>query len=223
MPRNKRITVKCIRCAKTLRTRNQYIQEHRVCRKCTWNNVKKGLPVTKENAHELHWKCMREDWFHELVYQQVEQNGLIALGLGRLTFEREQQRSHRVKGKYRSTQSGYTNEYDIRLRTRDGEIVIVELKKVVEEEAIAQTLRYSRTVKDEGHDDPHMVLVGVEYPDKTLASLRELIALRWNVRAFFISPSPRGFQLVRISDAVEEVEKEPEEDRRPGVVEGKAA
>lgn len=199
--------IKCRQCHRTIRTRSKHVQEAETCKDCTWNNIKKGLPITKENAHELHWVCMREEWFHELLYAQVEQNGFIALGLGRLSFLDEKQRSHRTKGRYTSTHDGYNNEYDLFLKTADKQVVVVEIKKEVKENAIAQTLRYSRSLKDEGHD-PIMVLIGVEFPDRTLASLRELIELGWNLRAFFITPSPRGFQLVRIMNGQEKEDQE---------------
>jgi hypothetical protein len=200
LARNKREYIKCSRCPKTVRTRKQYVIETGVCTDCTWNNVRKGLPITEENSHELHWMCMREEWFHELLYRQVEQNGFIALGLGRLEFLREKQRSDKTKGKYQSTQNGYTNEYDMRLQTKGGTQVIVEIKKVFTEDGVAQALRYSRTVKDEGHRDPEVVLIAVEFPERTMASVRELRSLGWHVRAFFITASPRGFKLVEIGD-----------------------
>jgi len=139
-----------------------------------------GLPehpvlLGRKEFFHLEWTISREAWFHELLFRQVEFDGLRGLGLGRLRFLSERQREDRRMGKYTDRNR---NEYDILLRDDAGRAVCIEVKKVADEHSIAQILRYKAALK-KAFKEPVMILVAIEFPEKALDVLRELRELGW--------------------------------------------
>lgn len=86
---------------------------------------------------------LEEDW-HKWLFNNLKQNGLAALGFGKMTLfdvGKQEQRN----GKYNTTIVG---EIEILLTTEGGDFVVLELKRSGDDETVGQICRYVGWVKE---------------------------------------------------------------------------
>lgn len=195
MKKPRRQYVTCRRCGKPQRTRRASFITSKVCDECIRSALKRNVLAKSGSVNDLAWTCMRERWFHELLFRQVEHNGLDSLGIGRLSFVDDSQRSERDLGRIRSRNG---SEYDLLLKAEDGRAVCVEVKRVADESAVAQLLRYRSSLKSDGYTNPIVVLVAVEVQEKTMDTLVELAAAGVDILVYRIASTKDGFSLERL-------------------------
>jgi len=124
--------------------------------------------VQASGPRPLDVRCMRERWYHELIYQQVDANGLEALGIEKLRFLHEDQRSLDRLGEWTHKDGTYRNRYDLLLKG-ERRHVCIEIKLCADEMALAQVQRYYVSLRklsiERGLDGPFVALVCVEMTD----------------------------------------------------------
>jgi hypothetical protein len=137
---------------------------------------------------------MREQWFHELIYRQVDHGGLVQLGLGKLGFLDETQRSEKRSGRYIDKEQ---NEYDLLLKSEDGTLVVVEMKRTLDENAVAQVIRYRSSIKRNMGSTPVSCLVAVEINPKTMSVVEELCSAGLDIRVYRLYVDNGHFSIER--------------------------
>lgn len=168
--RAKREYVSCRRCPKTVRTRKKSVKESRVCDECIVESLRMSVPTRGGSGGTLEWRIMPEAWLHQLIFAQVQHNGLCCLGMGRLRFvDQKIQTREKSMGRYR--EGG--NEYDLLLEDASNSRVAVEIKRSADDAAVLQCLRYRKSLRD-NHGGGSVVLVAAEFQWKAMDIVEEL-------------------------------------------------
>jgi hypothetical protein len=94
---------------------------------------------------ELDSSLILETELHQWLHKNLHDNGLTALGYGRLE-EWDPERQGESLGKFRT---GVVGEIDMLLRTPDGDVVVLELKRRSDDQTVGQICRYYGWVKEE--------------------------------------------------------------------------
>lgn len=92
---------------------------------------------------ELDTTLFLEQQWHDWLFKNLQSNGLQALGFGYLElYDPDNQNS--VSGKYNT---GVVGELDMLLKTPDGDLLVIELKRQADDQTIGQICRYFGYVK----------------------------------------------------------------------------
>lgn len=94
---------------------------------------------------ELDAGLFLEQELHEWLHKNVRENGLAALGLGRLV-EVDPDRQGSKSGRFNT---GVVGEIDMLLTTPTGDFVVIELKRRGDDQTIGQICRYYSWVREE--------------------------------------------------------------------------
>ncbi|MBU5612635.1 endonuclease NucS domain-containing protein [Geomonas azotofigens] len=96
------------------------------------------------DASKLDTSLFLEKEWHQWLFKNLEENGLIGLGFGHCTlFDREKQKN--VMGKYDTKEVG---EIDLLLKSAKGDIIVIELKRKGTDETVGQVCRYVGWVEE---------------------------------------------------------------------------
>ncbi|WP_449443096.1 endonuclease NucS domain-containing protein [Ureibacillus acetophenoni] len=96
------------------------------------------------NASLLDTSLFLEEEWHQWLYKNLRENGLIGLGFGKLRLFDEKQ-NERI-GKYNTKIVG---EIDLLLVSESNEIIVIELKRKASDETVGQICRYVGWVEEE--------------------------------------------------------------------------
>jgi hypothetical protein len=92
---------------------------------------------TSIENNELDSSLFLETELHQWLHKNLRDNGLTALGYGRLE-EWDPDRQGESLGRYRT---GVVGEIDMLLRTPDGDVVVLELKRRADDQTVGQICR----------------------------------------------------------------------------------
>ena len=106
--------------------------------------VEHDTSIYSPDATLLDTSLFLEQEWHRWLYKNLEQNGLEALGFGKLRLFSPEEQAHKI-GKY-NTGTNEVGEIDLLLRNDDS-IFIIELKRKGADTTVGQTLRYVSWVK----------------------------------------------------------------------------
>jgi hypothetical protein len=164
-----------------------------VCDACIMDSVKRNV-MPHKNGTVLEHRIMPESWFHYLLAKQVEHNGLSALGLGKLRFFDESQRRETALGRFRLEDG---DEIDLLLRGDVDAVVVVEVKRRLEEAAVSQVLRYRAKVGALG--DVQCVLIANEVTADAMLVVDQVNKLGAGILVYTIGITPDGLTVTHIN------------------------
>lgn len=97
------------------------------------------------NAELLNTDLFLEQEWHQWLYKNLVENGLVALGFGKLDLYDPEVQAGKSCGKYKAVPVG---EMDMLLQDEKGNLIVIELKRDASDQTIGQICRYVGWVEE---------------------------------------------------------------------------